>query len=144
MPYLACYRELQHYRSHNRYVHDSPSGLASSEHQHSFQSSAFHSKPSKSDSRSRHTYHHSSSSQHRSTSHHHHNSHHHTNSEPLKDEETPAKRPRMMGDSSWKRLSRVDRLHSAEIMNNSVGGGCTHGDSPGVTSPVVSEEKSVV
>ncbi len=66
------------------------------------------------------------------------------NSEPLKDEETPAKRPRMMGDSSWKRLSRVDRLNSTENMNNSMGGGFAHGDLPGVTSPVVSVKHGMV
>lgn len=140
-PFFVCCsdRDIQHYRPHNRYLHDPPSGLAMSEHPHSIPSSAFHSKLSKSDSRNRHAYHHS---QHRSVAHHHYNSHHYGNSDMVNEEEVPAKRPRLIMDGPGRAFSRADHLNSTDSMNSSSpggGGGIGDLDSSGITSPVVSE-----
>lgn len=137
--FIPCCRDIQHYRSHNRYLHDSPGGLAAAEHPHSFPSSAFHSKLSKSDSRSRHVYHHG---QHRSMPHYHYNSHHYMNSDAVNEEEVPVKRPRLMMDVTGKALNRVDQLNSTDSLNSSPGGGeMGNMDSPGIASPTVSKKE---
>jgi len=66
----------------------------------------------------------------------------HANSESINEEEAPVKRPRMMGDGSWKNLEHADHLNNMDSFSISMEGGgegLSNAGSPGVTSPMVSE-----